>query len=238
MRTPSAVVLAAAVAAVSGCTTASSTDIKTSGLYATISATGTGDGKTAVSTTLQLGPLSTTFVELSGTDTLTASSASQSVDLKKVSFLGLVSYNGTLTGDDEGKEVTVALTRSGGDTSAPKSVGTLPAKFSLTAPAAGAKFVRGTTPLEVKWDTSGKSDAINVELSGSCIQTVSKNPSDTGSVTIPAAEILASKENETKTCDVTVTVRRTRDGTVDTAYGKGGTFRGVQQRSVVVSSTP
>lgn len=237
MKTPLFAALAA-LAVATGCTSADSTDIKTSGYYATITATGNGTGKTAVSTVIQLGPLSTTFVELKGSDTLTATSGSETVTLKKFDLLGLISYNGTLDGDAEGKDFTVALTRGKEDTSAPKSAGTLPAPFTLSSPAKGATFVRGTDAISVKWDNSGKADAMSVELSGTCIQSVSKTPSDSGEVTIGANEIKASKDNETKTCDVTVTVKRTRDGTLDAAYGKGGSVRGIQTRSVGVISKP
>ncbi len=232
------ILLVTALAILSGCTTASSTDIKTSGLYATITGTGNGQGETAVSATLQLGPLSTTFVELAGTDSLSATSGNGKSPLKKFDLLGLVSYNGTLSGDDEGKSVTVALARGADDTGAPSSTLTLPAKFALTAPAAAATFIRGKDAIEVKWDKSGKSDPMSVELTGSCIQTVSQTPSDSGSVIIAAADIKASKDNETKTCDVTVLVKRTRNGTLDPAYGKGGSVRGIQARSVSVQSAP
>ncbi|MBS1151003.1 MAG: hypothetical protein H6Q89_2701 [Myxococcaceae bacterium] len=227
-----------ALAFLSACTTASSTDIKTSGLYATITGTANGSGATEVSTTLQLGPLSTTFVELSGTDTLTATSGSNTATLKKFALLGLVNYSASLTGDEEGKSVTVALTRSGGDTSAPSSVLTLPAKFELTGPTAGATFKRGTDQIEVKWDTSGKPDTLTIDLSGSCIETVSKTATDSGSLVIAGSELKASKDNETKTCDVTVTTRRTRAGTLDAAYGKGGSVSGVQVRTRSIKSAP
>ena len=130
----------AALAFLSGCTTASSTDIKTSGLFASISGTADATGKTAVSTTLSLGQLSTTFVEISGTDKLAATSGADSSPLKKFELLGLVSYSASLNGDDEGKSVTVALTRGAGDVSAPSSVLTLPAKFQITGPVAGSSF--------------------------------------------------------------------------------------------------
>lgn len=228
----------AALAFAAGCTTADSTDLKTSGIYATITATGDGAGKTQVSTVLQLGPLSTAFVQLKGMDALTATSGTQTVTLKEFNLLGLISYTGTLDGDAEGKAFTVALTRSADDKSAPMSTGVLPAQLTITSPAASAQFKRGTDPIEVKWDNAGKTDPIEVELSGTCVQTVSKTPSDTGSLTIAAADLKPNKEKEMDTCDVTVSVKRTRAGTLDPAYGKGGTVRGIQQRSVKIVSKP
>ncbi len=220
------------------CTTASSTDIRTSGLYATIAGTGDGSGQTAVSTTLQVGPLSTTFVTIAGTDSLSAVSGTDTNPMKKSELLGLVSYSASFNGDEEGKSISVALTRGADDTSAPNSVLTLPAKFQLTGPTAGATFVRGQNPLEVKWDNSGKPDTLTVELRGSCIQDVNITANDTGSLVIPGADIKASKDNEAKSCDVKVTVKRTRNGTLDSAYGKGGNVRGIQVRTLSVKSTP
>lgn len=223
----------------SACSSASSTDIKTSGLYANISATGQGKGDTSVSTTLTVGALSTTFVEIAGDDALTATSGSDTRKMSKFSLLGLVSYSATLTGDEEGKSVTVALTRASPDVSAPSSVVTLPAKFSLTIPAAGATFKRGTDAIAVGWDNSGKTEPMTVTLNGSCIESIDKSaPSDAGMLTIGSTELKASKDMETKSCDATINVKRTRTGKVGPAYGKGGSATGVQLRSVLVKVTP
>jgi hypothetical protein len=238
-RTMTRIALLSALAFLSACSTASSTDLKTSGLYASITGTGDGSGKTTVSTTLQLGQLSTTFVELGGSDVLSASSsATDAVTLKKFSLLGLVSYSGSLTGDEEGKTITVALTRGKEDTSAPNSVLTLPAKFEITGPVAATTFVRGKDAIVVAWDNSGKSDPMTVELSGECIEGVNKTASDNGTLIIAAADIKASKDNETKTCDVQIVVKRSRKGTLDPAYGKGGSTAGIQLRSLSVNSAP
>lgn len=227
-----------ALAFLSGCSTASSTDLKTSGLLALITGTGHGTGKTDISTTLKLGANSTTYVEIGGSDSLAATSGADTTTLSKFELLGLVTYNGTLNGDEEGKSVTVAFTRGAEDKSAPNSVLILPAKFELTGPAPGAAFVRGTTAIEVKWDNSGKTDPMTVDVSGTCIESVQKTATDNGTFTIAAADIKASKDNETKSCDVSISVKRSRTGTLDTAYGMGGTVRGVQERNVQVKSTP
>lgn len=220
------------------CTPASSTDIRTSGLYASITGTGDGSGQTTVTTTLQVGQLSTTFIDIASGDALTATSGTDTTALKKFELLGLISYSGVLPGDDENKSVTVAFTRGAGDTSAPNSSLALPAKFQLTAPVANAAFARGKDAIEVKWGNSGKSDPMAVQLKGSCIQTVTQAASDTGSVVIAAADLKASKDAEAQTCDVTIDITRTHTGTLDPAYGKGGSALGIQRRSVVVKSSP
>lgn len=229
----------AALAFLSACSTASSTDIKTSGMNAGISGLSDGSGNTSVSVSLRVGAQSTTFVELSGTDELKATSDGKSVVLKKFELLGLVTYNGTLAGDDEGKGVTVAFTRASPDVSAPTSTFSMPAKFALKAPAVQANFKRGTDAIEVKWDNDGKADPMTVELTGTCIDPVSKAvATDTGSLVISGSELKASKDNETKSCNVTIVVRRTRTGTLDAAYGQGGIANGIQSRQVIVNSTP
>jgi len=229
----------AALAFLSACSTASSTDIKTSGMHASISGLSDGTGTTAVSATLRVGAQSTTFIELASTDALKATSGADSVKLTKFELLGLVSYNGSLTGDEEGKSVTVALTRASPDVSAPTSTFTMPAKFQLTGPAVQANFKRGADAIEVKWDNGGKADPMTVDLTGTCIDPVSKAPAtDTGSLVISGSELKASKDNETKSCNVTIVVRRTRAGTVDSAYGQGGLAVGIQTRQVIINSTP
>ena len=222
------------------CSTASSTDIKTSGINADLSGTGDGSGSTNVSATLRVGAESLTFVELSVGDTLTAKSGSDSPHaLSKVDFLGLVSYSTTLPGDEEGKSVTVALNRAPGDTSAPNSSLTLPAKFQILGPSSGTSFKRGTDAISVTWDNWGKADRLDVQLTGSCITSVTHTSvPDNGSFVIAASEIKAIKDSETKACDLSLTVNRTRAGTLDPAYGKGGQVRGIQSRSISVKSTP
>jgi hypothetical protein len=41
-----------------------------------------------------------------------------------------------------------------------------------------------------------------------------------------------------KTCNVVITLVRTRTGSVDPAYGKGGTFKATATRTVTISSAP
>jgi hypothetical protein len=40
------------------------------------------------------------------------------------------------------------------------------------------------------------------------------------------------------TCQVTITLQRTRTGTIDSHYGYGGTINAAQTRSVTFTSTP
>lgn len=231
-------IAALAALALFGCNTASSTDLKTSGLHASITGTAEGLGPTSISTTLQLGQLSTTFVALGGSDELVATSGTDTKTLSKTDILGLISYNGTVAGDDEGKSITVALNRGAEDVSAPSSVMTLPAKFQITAPVANAIFARGKDPIEVKWDVSGKPEPLTLELSGNCIEDITKTVTDNGAFVIAAVDIKGKKDRMTETCDLTLKMKRTREGTLDKAYGKGGSVRGVQLRSVALKSTP
>jgi hypothetical protein len=226
--------------ALAACQTASSSDLKTSGFYAEIGGTADGSGSTLVTETIRLGSLSTTYVVLSAGDTITAKSGSDSPHtLSKSEFLGIVNYVGTLSGDDEGKSFTVALNRGSGDTSAPNSSFTLPAKLELTSPAAGTTFVRGRDPITVSWDNSGKPDKLSVELTGTCIDSIVKSDvTDNGTLVIGSSEVKASKDNETKTCELTLRVGRLRTGTLDSAYGKGGTSIGQQVRTLTIKSGP
>lgn len=230
--------LAAVALALAGCSKTSSTDIKTSGMYLDFTATADGAGSTDVSASVRVGGMSLTFVELEGGDTLTATSGADTKTLSKVSLFNVVSYNGTFTGDQEDKDFTVALSRPS-DTPALNSSVTLPAPLTITGPAAGTSYSRANGVITVTWGNSGKSEPLSVSLDGNCIDPVSRTPTgDPGTVTFNAGEVKGKKDHETETCDVTVNVRRTRAGTVDPAFGKGGSVKGVQSRRLSIKSTP
>jgi hypothetical protein len=60
--------------------------------------------------------------------------------------------------------------------------------------------------------------------------------SDTG--THSFVPFVGSSGNEGKACPVVITLVRTRSGTVDPAYGKGGAFKATVTRTLTINSTP
>ncbi|MFZ5440562.1 MAG: hypothetical protein ACOZQL_11175 [Myxococcota bacterium] len=234
------VTLGAVLLSLGGCTceTVNSSDIKTSGLYADLEVTADGTGRSAAKATLTLGAGSLTFLELASGDSLTVRSGTDSKAMSRRSLLGSTWYEAELTGEEANKAFTVSLTRAN-DTSAPSSSVTLPAPFSLTAPMASQTFSRaGSGQVVVAWAPSGLADAMHVAASGSCIESIPDADlnADQGQYTLPAFR--ARQGEDSTTCSVVITVTRTRKGSVDPAYGKGGDFTATVKRTVTISSAP
>lgn len=231
-------VLCGAVLSVSGClcSTVSGADIKSSGLHADLEVNTSSNGHSTVKATYTVGA-SLTFIELGSGDTLTATLGTATQPMTKSSLFGATWYQTEFSTDSEDTQVTVALARTN-DTSAPSSTVTLPAPLSITAPTGSPHVSRaGTTPLDVSWSTT-RGDAIRASASGSCVQTVSETVllSDTGTWRVP--RLVAESGKESQSCQVTVTIKRVRQGTVDPGYGKGGSFEARVVRDVVFTSDP
>ena len=218
-----------------GCETVKSADIKTSGLYADLKADAAGGGQVKVKATLTLGSGSLTFLELSPGDTFTATVGDTSRAMSRQSLFGSTWYEANFDGDAANTPVKISLLRTS-DTGAPESTVTLPSPFAFTAPVTGQAFPR-SAGVTVTWNNASPSDPMRLSASGSCIQSVDvPASSDTGTHTFPS--FVPQNGSETKTCDVAITLVRSRPGSVDPAYGKGGAFVATVTRSLTISSTP
>ena len=231
------VVLAAVTVSLGGCgcETVKSTDIKTSGLYADLKADAAGGGQVKVKATLTLGSGSLTFLELSPGDTLTATVGLTSRAMSRTSLFGSTWYEANFDGDAANTAVKISLLRAS-DTGAPESAVTLPMPFAFSQPVTGQASSR-SAGMTVTWTNGNQSDPMRLSASGSCIQPVDVPTfSDTGTHSLPA--FASANGSETKTCDVSLTLVRTRSGSVDAAYGKGGAFEATVTRTLTISSTP
>jgi hypothetical protein len=232
-----------AAASFIACTSVESSSIKTSGMSAYMSVVADGTGSTTATATLHVGNNITDFIDLSAGDSLVASSSGQSRTLNKQSFLGVTSYNNSFQGlDAEGTGYTIAFTRQS-DTSAPSSACTIPKPFTISAPAANATFSRATDDVVLQWAASGTQDQMSYQVDGDCVRTVVQTTiqgGDSGSFTIAKStlSLQATDVHANDTCPVTVTLRRTRTGQLDSAFGHGGRIDGQQMRTVKFSSRP
>jgi hypothetical protein len=218
------------------CTTHESSDVLTSGIYASITAQATGNGTTDVGATLYVGnPLGLNFVELTGDDQLLVKSGAMTKEMRETQLLGTVSHHVEFATDAEGTQFEVVFARSIDD-GAPSSVATLPAKFDVTvAPTTASR----ATTVQFQWLPAGSADTMSWTATGDCIELASSPMDDLGSHTI-AADRLKKRmgTNIADTCEVTVTLMRSRAGTLDPHYGKGGEVRGIQARTIKFTSTP
>lgn len=216
-----------------------SDNVKTDGMFANFTVTGRENGQSEVRAWILIGGgNSNTYADLTGGDVLTATSGTEMRTLtEEGGNLGSVHiYAGTFAGAEEGQEFTVNFERED-DESAPNSVTALPAPFEITAPIEGADVSRAE-PLTITW-TPATSEAVDIRLDGDCtiIETESVS-SDTGSHTFPADSINTTASNEGETCSVELTVSTRVAGSVDPAFGEGGRFDAIQERTISFRSTP
>ena len=225
------------VALCAGCSTVDSSDVLTSGIHAEMSAVSAGDGTTDVSATLYLGnPINLDFVDLTGDDELFAIHGTQEKKMSELILLNIVSHHASFPTDAEGEQFEVDLRRSV-DNGAPSSTATLPAKFTLTGPTAATSR---SAAILLTWSPASSGDAMSWQATGDCIDLASGTlTGDTGSFSVAANTLTKRMAAGTAdTCMVTVSIRRSRAGDVDPAYGKGGYIAGAQVRTLTVMSTP
>ncbi len=232
-----------------GCEVVSSNDVKTSGVYASMRVTATGDGTSDVVAQLLVGgALSNTSLDLSAGDRLDliVGSDTQTMQTSKGLF-GNMSYHATVADDRENTPFRIAFTRASNDPAeadclggdAPNSFATLPAPFDIVGPNSDDTFSRETDDILIEWNAFGHIDDIHLSIDGSCISSHDMNGvDDSGVITIPAGTLEPDVGEELSTCDLTIELRRIRTGMVDPAYGEGGTFTATQIRTRGIVSAP
>lgn len=239
MTRPRLTILLALTAAAPACTSVDSSNILTSGMYASIAASTDGSGTTRVTTTLYLeDPGTLDFIELEGGDQLIAYSPDgDSAIMTETQFLGITSYSATFDVDDAGSEFIVELSRTVDD-GAPDSRAVLPDAFDiLTEP--GGSYSRANDDLVIDWDPVAGDD-IDLSVSGTCIESYSTAiEGDPGTFTVAAGTFVKPMgSNVPDDCDLTVELTRSTPGTLDPGYGHGGTISGKQVRQIQVGSIP
>ena len=223
-----------------GCNSVDSDGVFTSALYASIVATADGDGATRVETTLYLErPSSLNYIELEGGDVLMAyGPAAESKQMRESQFLGITSYAATFEAEDSGSEFIVELSRIVDD-SAPDSRVTLPTAFDVVT-ADGTTYSRADDDIAIDWAPFDSGDDLDFNVSGSCIEPFGGAvEGDPGTLTILATELVKREAATTAdSCEATVTLSRGRAGTVDPAYGHGGSAFAYQRRVFSFTTAP
>ncbi len=217
------------------CADVDSEDILTSGMFANLSVTADGSGDSEALATLRVGGAgSTTYVELSEGDDLTASAGDgEGVAMEEYELLDYHGYKAVLPTDDPETEFNISLTRTV-DEGAPNSTISIPAPFDIEDV---PDSLDRSLDLPLNWSEVDPSLTLTVATSGTCVEAYSDeidNPED-GTVDVPALVPLEGEEDTS--CEVTVTLRLRETGTIDSGYGGGEAF-GYQVRSVTFLSTP
>ncbi len=210
------------------CADVDSKSIDTDGIVATYAAVYDGE-KARGEANLAVGGQLGTQVELSDGDTLSVTYASETQTMTKTQFLTIINYfSAWRTGSfPEGTLFTFAFEREV-KISAPDSSVNLPSPYEITSPPPASPAAPGET-FTLDLDNAEKpGESQKWRIAGTCIGAGSESfTGASATVTIPAA----STQQET-TCDVTVTVRRTTEGTADPALDSDSSVTGVQERTL------
>lgn len=223
--------------ALMGCAAIESEDLRTSGIYANVVVVADGEGSSDVTAVLRAGgALSTTFVELTGDDVLTATLQEETVVMNEISLGNLNSFVAEFQSDEPGVDYVISLERSL-DEGAPNTVIQLPEPFEIDPPTI-TEFARGTEDLTITWTPADSGDNMRVTIDGDCFLVHTDELSgDPGTWTLEAG-VLEDTGTDSTNCEADITVERRQSGTLDPNYGEGGSATGIQQRTVSVQSTP
>ncbi|GAA1120098.1 hypothetical protein GCM10009630_17310 [Kribbella jejuensis] len=231
------------VLVVAGCSTVQSKDVRTSGISATYVVTLPDGADVAnVSASYRVGTL--TFIELGDGESVTSSGGGKSVQLKHHKTAGVTDYDGQLDGVvSAGTEITFDLQRGSADESAPASTVKLPERVKLTAPQTGTTYSR-RAPILVRF-ASGPSDLSSlVTWAGDCIEPGSLQlEAGRTEVSIPPGSLRPVTGTPTPgrkpatTCEVSITLTRRTEGTLDKAF-KDGSIAAQTESSRQIISTP
>ena len=219
------------------CASVESTDVRTSGIYASFEAKGANDGTTKVHAELTVGENSNTYLDLAGEDALTATQGDESKSMSRNNLGSIVWYESSFSTNAEGTTFNISFER-GEDENAPNSEVSLPAPFDLTVPAEGDEFSMSADKITVAWNNISD-DPMTLLVSGNCFYGITENiVTDQGVFVIDAARLEPIDPTENEICTATLTLTRERDGTIDEAYGEGGKFKGRQVRTVTITVAP
>lgn len=255
--------LAVVCCAIVACTNVESSSIATDGVYAQFDIAADNTRRATVTAQLRVGQQSSlTSIRLTDGDVLKVRRGAELQTMVETQLLDAVWYQGSFENANSGDVFVVSFTRpdasaAGASTdassagkmrSAPNSTVTMPTQFSLTTVPTGSRS--RTTPVVIGWDNPSGVDAMTWSATGSCIldQSGSISPNATNvSIALQAAPAVGGttvnagtnpSAARPDTCNVTVSVTRTRDGAIDPNFGKGGTIRAHWAQRVNFVSTP
>ena len=149
-----------------GCSDVDSNDLRSSGFYATMALTSSGDSQTNVRACLATSSdLFADDIELSAGDNLTATANGITKTLMRD-----ICYENIFDFDDGGTEFVISLNRDVG-VDMPNSNVVLPEKFSILMPSTNVTFNSGES-ITVTWSPVVGSKTIDVSYSGDCVSSV------------------------------------------------------------------
>jgi hypothetical protein len=219
--------------------TTSSENIRTRGIAMLTEVTARSDSHARVRTELVVGgDESNTYVILEGGDQLVAMAGDEEQVMEAVSD-GI--YETVFEIGEGGTPFMVMLEREGDD-DAPDNEGTLPEPFEITSDFGDTPVSRADDSMEITWEPSGEDDDMDIafeDVDESCIYNHDDDiPGDPGSYLVEPATLDSTDSDDPETCDVEVTITRTRDGSTDSALDGESSFVLRQVRRFTFVSDP
>jgi hypothetical protein len=231
-----------AVAALGGAclqVSSSASVVDTRSLVALMTVNAGASGLTVAGASLTSVDNPTEFIELSSGDSLTASTGNQSQVMAKVELMGAVSYVASFSGAATADAAyQIALTRASGG-SAPSSSCSLPAPFDAALATPTTTFSRANDAIPLTITGAGGSDTTSVAYTGNCVSAGVVYVSNDSMLQVLSGTIktaLGSPSNAS--CQVTLLVERSRDGTVDPALALNSKMTCSQTRPLTITSVP
>ena len=216
--------------------TVSSANIRTQGIAMFTEVVATSGTDVIVTSTLQVGGGNGTYVILDSGDAIYLE-----VDGERSRMLAESDgvYEGRSNVGDEDTEYRVILERELDDP-ADDSRGSLPGPFEFTSAFGSAEISRELDDLEVTWDPADSGDDMEIEFReiGCVVKESIDIGGDSGSYTLAAGELRSTASSSEKTCDVEVTMTRTRGGSTDSNLNSDSRFTLIQTRSFTLVSAP
>lgn len=230
-----AAVLAGTAMVGCGKETVDGSNIKTPGIAALIDVTATSESLSTVHVDLVVGGSSSnTYVILPSGDKLVATAGT---DRKDMSSEGSGEYEAEFATAAGGTEFTVLLDR-GAEEDAPNNRGVLPEPFTLGALPTTSPS-RATDDITITWDKTDTASDMNIKVEGSCIFIEDIDVAgDSGKHTIPKGTLRSTGGDMPESCDVEVTLTRSRTGSADAIFDKESRFVLNQVRSGKFTSAP
>lgn len=228
-----------AVVAIAACKeTTSSTNIRTPGISMAVEVIAESESTSTVTATLQVGGPNGTYVILDNGDALYAEADG---DRKEMHAIEDGVYEVKYRVGDADTEFAVMLERDQDD-NALDNTGRLPAPFEITSSYSDV-LSRADDDVEVTWEPSGQDGDMRVEIEdevGGCIAFDERKNigGDPGTYVVGKDTLKSQDEEMPETCDVTLTLSRSRDGTTDPALDSESTFVLRQVRSETFTSAP
>jgi hypothetical protein len=150
-------------------------------------------------------------------------------------------YETSFSVADEDTEFAVELRRDV-DEDSTGNAGTLPAPFEITSDFPDA-VSRMDDDLEITWAPSGSSDDMDLAIEddvGGCLRFDEDENlgGDSGTHVVAAGTLESSDDEAAETCDLDVTLTRTRNGSVDSGLDRESRFELMQRRTTSFASAP